>query len=196
MKYWKLEILRKYKEKYLMAECLCDCWNKHNAIYSNIIKWDTKSCWCLFKEKTKWNKYSFKHWLSRTRIYRIWHWMKVRCKQNIKYIDLWFCEERKDFKQFYFDMNESYEESVKINWEKNTTLDRIDNSKWYSKENCRWATLSQQQTNKNTTRKYKWKSLMEWCQELWLKYWTMQARMNRNHWDWEKCLPIINNKWA
>ena len=34
------------------------------------------------------------------------------------------------------------------------SLDRIDNTKGYSKSNCRWATRSTQQKNKSTTRWY------------------------------------------
>ena len=34
------------------------------------------------------------------------------------------------------------------------SLDRIDNTKGYSKDNCRWATRSEQQKNKSTTKWY------------------------------------------
>lgn len=36
----------------------------------------------------------------------------------------------------------------------NTSLDRIDSNKGYSPDNCRWATHSEQQKNKTSTRMY------------------------------------------
>lgn len=53
---------------------------------------------------------------------------------NISYDLSW-----EDFNQFFLDMGER---------PKNTTLDRIDNTKGYSKENCRWASYTIQNLNR------------------------------------------------
>lgn len=45
-------------------------------------------------------------------------------------------------------MWKSYESHVKEFWEKNTTIDRIDTDWDYCKDNCRRATMKEQQNNR------------------------------------------------
>jgi hypothetical protein len=51
------------------------------------------------------------------------------------------------YEKFKEDMYESYLEHVKEYGKRNTTLDRIDGTKGYYKENCRWATRKTQNNN-------------------------------------------------
>ena len=101
-----------------------------------------------------------KHGLSRTRIYQTWADMKQRCNnpnnpfyhryggRGIGYIPEW-----NDFEAFYkWAKNSGYQEDL--------TLDRIDNNKGYSPDNCKWSTQQEQALNKrHNPNKYGYKGI-------------------------------------
>jgi hypothetical protein len=113
--------------------------------------------------------------------YKAWKGMKSRCyakcNQNTSYqknnIDV--CDEWKnDFEQFYADMGKKPG--------KEYSLDRIDNSKGYSKENCRWTTQDVQCANRGSfNRVYTYNGismvLKDWARVLDINYSTLHKRI-------------------
>ena len=87
------------------------------------------------------------HGLSKSRIYSIWTDMKKRCdnKKHISYPyyggrGISYDESWNDFNNFYSDMYVTYSDEL--------SLDRINPSKNYSKDNCRWVDYDVQSKNK------------------------------------------------
>ena len=56
------------------------------------------------------------------------------------------------FETFKRDMYSDYRDHVRDHGERNTTIERIDNSDNYSKKNCRWATYLEQLNNTSRSR--------------------------------------------
>jgi len=175
-RYWKITILYEVESiKYLRyVQGKCDCGVIKKMALWNLRSWKIISCWChKIKIKTT-------HWLSKTRIYHIWQSMKNRCSNTNAtcYKDWWgrwinVCIRwLNGFEYFYEDMIKWYSD--------NLSIDRIDNNKWYYKENCRWATQKEQARNTRKNIIYKWKCISEWCEELWLNRNTVWTKLQRN----------------
>jgi hypothetical protein len=86
----------------------------------------------------------FLHGMTKTRTWRAWQNMRSRVmrptdKSYDRYKDYSIDKRWERFQEFFTDMGICPE---------GMTLDREDNSKGYSKENCRWATPKQQARNR------------------------------------------------
>lgn len=130
----------------------CACGNTKEVLQPSVLYGNTRSCGCIQKEQAAKNA-KVVHGHNRTgkvsRTYTIWRAMLARCfnKRHEAYgryggagitVD---SEWARDFTAFLRDMGEAPD---------NYSLDRIDNSKGYSKSNCRWASREQQGRNKKT----------------------------------------------
>ena len=85
-------------------------------------------------------------------LYSTWKDMRRRCRATNRddykyYKDISVCKRWNIFENFVEDMG------LKPN--KSFTLDRIDNTKGYFKENCRWASIKQQNNNTSQSKKVK-----------------------------------------
>jgi hypothetical protein len=124
--------------------------------------------------------------------------MKNRCdnKNNVNYKyygakGISYIEEWYDYDNFHSDMYVLYKEHCSKFGEHNTTLDRIDTTKDYSKDNCRWATYEVQGNNKsnNILLSYNGKTLTiaQWAKELNIRTYVLRNRYKQG-WSTDRIL--------
>ena len=135
----------------MVAVFLCEC-GKTKVIRTNdVMTGRASSCGCHKVASAGSASITHGHAGRRSPEYYSWCSMRDRCnsKQGTKhyrnYVErgISVCHEWKSFEVFLRDMGQR---------PAGTTLDRIDNSKGYSKDNCRWASHKQQHRNKRTNR--------------------------------------------
>jgi hypothetical protein len=123
-------------------QCKCFCGNYKTAVGVEIVRGNTRSCGCLFREGN-----SSKHKLRYHPLYSTWCSIKSRCLntnsqryrdyggRGIKICDRWM----DSFEDFLKDVGERPE---------GRSLDRVDNDGDYEPGNVRWATAYEQANNR------------------------------------------------
>jgi len=126
----------------------CDCGEAGQALRGNILAGYTKSCGCLQVDRAI--AANTVHGMTHTVLYEKWKAMRRRCYNPNSTQYQWYgakgiklCARWQDFTNFYADMAPSYKEDL--------TIDRLDNSKDYSLENCQWVTKSENSRNTHGT---------------------------------------------
>lgn len=124
------------RRSFIRVTCSCDG-KELDVSLSDLKAGKRKSCGCFKKEAAHMRT----HRMSKTRIYGIWADMKKRCDnpnhikfedyggRGISYTSSWI-----NFECFFADMVGGYSDTLE--------LERKDNSKGYSKDNCVWDSRS------------------------------------------------------
>lgn len=135
--------------------CQCECGNIKSLLLSDIKCKRRISCGCFLRTK------HMTHGCTNTRLYNVWNTMKQRCynPKNLNYkeygargIDI--CDDW----HFNFMNFKKWSEANGYDAEARRgecTIDRIDNSKGYSPDNCRWVSMKIQASNKRRPNNWK-----------------------------------------
>lgn len=169
-------------------KCICKCGEERIIEGTGLRAGRNKSCGCASPRFTK--ERVIKHGMSSSRCYRIWRGMITRCsekssgksRRNYYLKGITVCERWMRFENFFEDMgipNDGF------------SLDRIDGTKGYSPENCRWATIKQQANNTISNRIIRFKgkcaTVSEWAANIGMKSNTLEYRLLRG-WSIEDAL--------
>lgn len=176
--------------------CQCSCGNQITVRGYSLRSGNTNSCGCIRKGMT--GKLNYKHGMKASREYSSWQMMIDRCNNPMsKSWDRYggrgitVCSAWQDFAQFYADMGSRPE---------GHSLERINNSLGYSPDNCRWATVREQNRNTRRTRLVEingvTKCVTDWCEYFGTNKRTVLNRINRGNWPIEKALRTPPRKIA
>ena len=173
-----LTVIERAETKWTKTRWLskCDCGKYTITTAHRLLAGDTRSCGCLMhngspNEPPKYVGYSRRtHGMSKTRIYKTWSGMKKRCcNKNDKSYSRYGAKGISVCDEWMHDFMSFYNWSIENGYADGLSIDRIDNSKGYSPENCRWITLQEQARNKTTNvileHDGESKLLSDWCKE-------------------------------
>ena len=180
---WTVISRSESRNGFVYWRCQCECGTVKDVMGVNLVKGTSLSCGCYSKEVAT------KHGMLDSPEYQVWDHMKQRVRPNYqdshRYHDRGIGIDPRweaSFQEFYNDMGQKPE---------GMTLDRIDNDKGYSKENCRWATVLTQARNKSTnlviTFNGKTQTAVEWAEELNINPITFYSRI-RKGWTIERAI--------
>jgi len=156
--------------------CECDCGSLCIKSSRSLLSGRSNSCGCINREYLSQTRGI--HFSKNERLYHIWKHMRQRCKNknDFKYKDyggrgIVFCEEWNNYIMFR-------DWSIKNGYNKNLSIDRINNNGNYEPSNCKWSTPKEQanntRRNTNITIGGKTQTLSMWCDELNASRWAVK----------------------
>lgn len=194
--------------------CLCDCGKTKSVRNDGLTSGSTQSCGCFAKERTSqsvknrvdpfYKKLCALRGVSSVHDipeYNVWRGIKRRGKPgkvtgvNDCYSHITVCKRWNDsFQAFYEDMG--------LRPSTRHQVDRINNTRGYSPENCRWSTIVENSRNRSDNRPVVWngevKLLCEWEDELMpklgIKRGALWARLTNYGWTVERAFTTPHQK--
>lgn len=161
--------------------CRCDCGIEKTIIGTKLTLGRALSCGCMQHKGT--SERMKTHGGTSTRLFRIWTGMKTRChnpkssgwaRYGSKGITV--CDEWRDSFQTFAAW------APGAGYSENLSIDRIDNGKGYSPDNCRWATESEQALNTSRGRVADGRRVADVAAEHGINIHTVKARI-KDGWD-------------
>lgn len=175
--------------------CRCDCGTEKAVQAPKLKSGNTRSCGCYNSDCRVVHGHARS--ASKTSEYNIYHGMLARC-YNIKSLHyptygaagVDVCERwRNSFEAFLEDMGPRPS--------KYHSIDRIDNSRGYSPDNCRWAEsvtqMNNRKINHRVTFRGKTMTIAEWSKYLGIADTTIHTRLSRG-WSVEEALGLAPNR--
>jgi drug/metabolite transporter superfamily protein YnfA len=185
--------------RYARIPVRCECGTERKVLACELVRGRSKSCGCM----------SYAQWLrhghasrkngSQSKTYTAYSSMLARCHnphvrcyaryggRGITVCDRW----RESFGNFLADMGEIPVHGMQ--------LDRIDNSKGYGPENCRWATRKENGRNKRNSRMItafgQTRTLAEWAEKCGFRAGAIASRIDRGGWSPERALTVTLRRW-
>lgn len=169
--------------------CRCQCGTCKAVSRNHLSSGHAQSCGCLRREKAATLKRT--HGRSDSVEHRIWRGIKSRCHNpnSRQYADyggrgILVCKRWKaSFEAFFTDMGPRPSA--------NHSIDRINNDRGYSPENCRWAERKQQNRNSRHNHLFTYNEetlcLAEWADRFGISPATLSYRLHRG-WDFHRAV--------
>ena len=181
-----------------MWKCVCDCGNE-KIVTTNSFK-SSMSCGCYKKDVIHDLRYKGD---DSKRLYGIYRQMKLRCYDSsskhyknyglrgIRICGEWLGDDGLDnFRKW----------AIESGYHKGLTIDRRDNNKDYSPDNCRWVDMKIQSNNKRNNvwleMNGKTQTLTQWCEEYNVPYPRVRVRIRNMGWTLQEALttPIYQER--
>jgi len=177
LKIGRLTVIRfSHLDKVAYWVCQCDCGTIVTVRGGSMQYGNTTSCGCYGKERRQ--TANTTHGMKNTATYRSWRNMRMRCNlstcrefkhygdRGISVCERW----DSSFENFLVDMGEC---------PNGMSIERIDNNKDYSKENCVWATQKDQIRNRRVTLKHAGEPIAAIAERIGEKYMTVYSRFKK-----------------